>query len=573
MRYKLKSPVEGDIIELVCRNRGVDFRSLDSFLLPTKDHVQQPLVYTNLQLVCEAIIDAIAEGKKIGFVVDSDVDGFCSSAMLINYLHNELKYTNIAWFIHSDKEHGLTREMMGRIIEEDIEVVILPDSSSNEYKQHEELSAMSKQVIVIDHHEAEKFSPSALVINNQLDNFGNKTLCGGGMVMKVLEYIDEMYGLDGAEKYMDLCATALVGDCMLMTHPETRYYVQQGLKNINNPLLFEMYKANADKNFEMISFDIAPAINAFIRVGTYDEKLDLFNALIGFDYLKGINIRGKGELTLELPEYITALVSRIKSRQTSQINKAIEEKSEIIGLDLPFGVCILDVDVNKSLTGLIASRLVEKYNKPMLVMKDYGGVYRGSARTTDTFQEFKSYINGLGCFEYAEGHQQAFGVGITKESLNHLSQELKGKSIGEDSEVYLVDKAYVDMVSAYEIMAVDELKNHWCRGFEKPQFHITLNNITGADIDIIGQKLNTIRIKHNHITYVKFKCTEEEIEEVKNTIVNGVEIIGKFAINEWNDRVYPQVIIDKLELKGEEAPKDKVGGFGFNLNGFGGIKW
>lgn len=573
MKFKLKSPVQGDIVELVCRNRGVEFRSLDKFLLPTKEFVQAPLVYTNLQKVCEAIIEAVVSGKKIGFVVDSDVDGYCSSAMLINYLHNELNYDNIVWFIHSNKEHGLTPEMMKRIGENDVDVVILPDASSSDYKQHKELSDMNKLVIAIDHHEADKFSPSALVVNNQLDNFGNKTLCGAGMVMKVLEYIDEMYGFDGAEKYMDLCATALVGDCMLMTHPETRYYTQRGLKNINNQLLFEMYKAEADNNFEMVSFEIAPTINAFIRVGTYEEKTDLFNALIGFDYSRSITIRGKGDFILKLPEYVSALASRIKSRQATQVTKAIEQQSQVIGLDMPFSICILDLEVNKNLTGLIASRLVDKYNKPMLVLKDYGGSLKGSARTLDTFPNFKSYISNLNCFLYAEGHQQAFGTGITQQNLKYLMEKLKGESIGEDSDVYLVDKAYSDIVSAYEIMSIDELKNHWCRGFEKPIFHIALNNIDSSNIEIIGQKKNTIRIRHNHITYLKFKCSEVEIEEVKNTIVQGVEMIGSFSVNEWNDNLYPQVIIEKLELKGELAPKDEIGGFGFDLNGFGGIKW
>lgn len=569
MKVKVKSPIQGDLVEIVCRNRGVDHRNLDRFLTPDESAIQSPLVYTNLQVASETIVEAIVNNKKIGFVVDSDLDGFCSSAMFINYIFQSFGYDNIVWFLHDEKEHGLTDNMMEKIDKSNVDVIILPDASSSDYEQHKILYEQGKVVIVIDHHEAERFSESAIVVNNQLDNFGNKTLCGAGMVMKVMEFIDSMYGFENAHNYMDLCATALVGDCMLMTHPETRFYVQKGLRNINNQLLFELYKAEADKNFEMVSFDIAPTINAFIRVGSEEEKLDLFNALLGFGYEREISIRGKGSVNLALPEYVSTLASRIKNRQTAEIKKAIDEKSQILGEDLPFGICILELDVNKNLTGLIGNRLVDKYNKPMIVVKNYGGVFRGSARTTETFHEFKSYLENLGYFTYCEGHQGAFGVGISEMSMNQLMKDLVGQSVGEDSELYLVDKSYEDVVSAYEIMSIDEFKNHWCRGFEKPLFHIKLNQIDSSNVDIIGQKRDTIRIKHNYITYVKFKCNEEEVEAVRNMNITGVEMIGSFAVNEWNDRLYPQVIVDRFEFKGEEIKKDEDKPFGFNMNGFG----
>lgn len=568
MKVKVKSNVTENILEVICRNRGVDYNNLDRFLCPSKEDISNPLIYTNLQKLVENLFEAISGNKKMFFVVDSDVDGFCSSAMLINYLHNELHYTNITWALHEDKEHGLTPYMMKIICESDADIIILPDASSSDYEQHRKLHEEGRIVLVIDHHESEKFSENALVVNNQLDKFGNKTLSGAGMVMKVLEYMDATTGIDRAEYYMDLCATALVGDCMLMTHPETRYYVQKGLRNINNPLLFELYKAGSSRDFQMVSFDIAPTINAFIRVGDVEEKNDLFNALIGFNYERDIKIRGKGEFTLELPEYLSAMASRIKSRQTSAIKKAVDEKSHFIGENLPFTICILDFEVNKNLTGLIGNRLAEAYNKPVIVIKDYGNMYKGSARTIDTFPEFKTYLSNLGYFTYCEGHQGAFGVGIEKDSFNRMIKDLKGISIGEESELNMVDKSYINKVSTFDIMQVAELNSHWSRGFEQPLFHIKLENINPSQVEIIGQKRDTIRIKHDHIVYVKFKCSEEEVNRVKNTHINYVELIGTFDVNEWNDRLYPQVHIEKLEFKGDDIKIQPL-----TNTFFGGVDW
>ena len=568
MKVRVKSDVVDNIIELICKNRGVDYGNLERFLYPTKRDVTNPLIYTNLQKLVETLFEAMAYNKKILFVVDSDVDGFCSSAMMINYLHQDMHYSNIVWALHENKEHGLTPYILGVIEESNADVIILPDASSSDYKQHKKLQEAGKIVLVIDHHESEKFSESALVVNNQLDNFGNKTLSGAGMVMKVLEYMDEITGLDRAEYYMDLCATALVGDCMLMTKAETRYYVETGLRNINNPLLFELYKAGSDRDYKMVSFDIAPTINAFIRVGDIQEKNDLFNALIGFNYSRDIKIRGKGEFSLELPEYLSAMANRIKSRQTSEVKKAIDEKSHIIDNNLPFTICVLDLEVNKNLTGLIGNRLTEAYNKPAIVIKDYGDSYKGSARTIDTFPEFKSYLSDLGYFTYCEGHQGAFGLGISKESFGKMVKDLENTSIGEDSDLNLVDKIYINKVSSYEIMQVAELNNYWSRGFEQPLFYIKLENLSPKQVEIIGQKRDTIRIKHDHITYVKFKCSVDEIERVKNTQINSVELIGTFHINEWNDRLYPQVQIEKLEFIGVEIDFQPL-----KNTFFGGVNW
>lgn len=578
MKYSLKSiEKEDDIIKLICRNRNVNFENLLNVLEPDESCVQNPLVYTNMDLTCKTIINTVNNNGIILFIVDSDVDGFCSSAMLILYLREVIKYDKVYYLIHSEKKHGLTREMMDYITKNNIKpnLVMLPDSSSSDYKQHMELKEMGIDIVVIDHHEADERSRDAIVVNNQLDNFGNRTLSGGGMVMKVLEHLDKLCGYNSAWNYMDLCATALVGDCMTMTNAETRFYVRKGLCNITNPLLFELYKVDKDIDFDTISFEIAPIINAFIRVGTMEQKVDLFNALVGLNYMREITIRGQGTFNLNLPEYVAKLSSRVKSEQEKQIKKALESHSEIYEDDLPITLCLIDEEVNKNLSGLIANRLATKTNKPTLVLKEYRGKYSGSGRSIDTFEEFRSYINSLGCFDYALGHQPAFGVGIEKDKLESLKKDLLGKSIEENNGEYRVDKAYYNKVSAYDILTVNDFNQHWCKGFEKPLFFISLDNIDNSNIQIIGAKRDTLKIKHDYITYIKFKCTKEEIEKVKNTKINKIELVGHFNVNEWNDNIYPQVEIVDYEFYGEPFEKidDMSNCFGFDFDSVDKLKW
>lgn len=571
MKYKIKGKIDDlDIVKQICETRGVDYSNLESFLNPKEWVRSNPAIYNNMVKVAEIIIEAVKNNLKIGILIDSDCDGYLSSAMVVNYLNDVLGFNEMRFYIHENKEHGLTPYIMNQIRQNPPQLLIIPDASSSDWVQHQELWNMGIKTVIIDHHEAEGYSPLAIVVNNQLQEGVNKTLSAGGMVMKLLEQMDLILGVSRAQDYYDLASVSLVGDCMLMNHPETRFYVQQGLLNIKNPLLDELIRAEGERSYETISFDIAPTINAFIRMGSLQERQEVFLALIGNRALREITIRGQGKFNLPLPEYIAKMASRIKTRQTTAIKKALENESTILIHDLPFTICILEDSVEKSLTGLIGNRLTESYKKPAVVLKKINEhFYAGSGRTIDTFPDFKDYLNNTNFFVFCQGHQGAFGCKIGQDMLEIMKQDYKGKTLGEDYDCYIVDKAYENHVSAFDIMAIGELNKYWSRGFDKPLFYVKLTNLTGAEVEIIGQKRNTIRIKKDNITYLKFKCEPEEIESIQAKVVKEVELVGHFAINEYYDNLYPQVIIEDLEYSGEERTKEI---FGFDFSNFN-VKW
>lgn len=574
MKYKLKNTINStDIVEQVCNNRGVDFETIEEFLYPKEWVRSNPKIYINLELIADTIIFVAKTKKKIGILIDSDCDGFLSAAMMVNYLREVLGVDEIRFYMHENKEHGLTSFIMNQIKEEPPELLIIPDAASNDWCQHIELSHMGVTTVILDHHEAKGYSPFALMANNQLQEGVNKTLSAGGMVMKLLEMIDKKLGLNRALDYCDLAAVSLVGDCMLMNNVETRFYVQYGLMNINNPLLLELIRVEGERSYESISFDIAPAINAFIRIGEVIEKQELFLALIGDNRKKEISIRGQGKFILPLPEYISKMATRIKTRQTAAVKKAIESKNAKLISNLPFTIFILDDETKKTLTGLIGNKLVDMYKKPAVVIRllENGEAYGGSGRTTDTFPNFKDYLRDIKFFNFCEGHQGAFGVNISKESFEDMLVKLNGESLDGDENCYLVDKAYENFVSAYDIMQISELNRYWSRGFDKPLFYIKLTDLEDAKVEVIGQKRNTIRIKHNNITYLKFKCEPSEIEKIEQTNITEIEIVGFFNVNEYYDNLYPQVFIEDIEYKGTKKLNDSF--FSFNSNNLNDVKW
>ena len=121
----------------------------------------------NIEEGVKMLIRHISQENKIFIQIDSDADGYTSSSLLINYLNSLFPgYTqnNIYYRVHEGKQHGLILET----IPKDVKLVIAPDSSSNDYEVHQALREMGIDVLVIDHHEAEKISEYACIINNQL---------------------------------------------------------------------------------------------------------------------------------------------------------------------------------------------------------------------------------------------------------------------------------------------------------------------------------------------------------------------------------------------------------------------
>ena len=566
MRYRVRGEVTDNILEDIFRNREVDISVKDTFLYPSRNTISDH-VYKNMYEGSELMFKHIREGNLICVLPDSDCDGMCSGTMIYRFIKDDVGHKNITYVLHKGKKaHGLTKEIVEEIKQIKPKLLIIPDAGSSDYKMHMYLRELGIEILVIDHHESEEYSNDAIVINNQLDEGGNKTLCGAGMVLKFIEYVCRLFKAPNyAEKYYDLAGVALVADSMIISNDETRYYVMEGLRNINNELLKALVDEERRKNFTLISYDIAPSINSIIRIGSDEEKDMLFKALIGETENITMNIRGKGDVTMPLADSVNIIANRLKSKQTRQIKKVLEDESTMIITDnLPYSILIFEGEEFSSLTGLIATKLVEKYDKPAIVVREKDGSYYGSARTPDSFPNFRSHLLQTGLFIFCAGHQGAFGLGISKENMTNLITTRLNTSLSDNA--YLVDRAYLDgCVSAFDIMAVSELQDYWCKGLEEPMFYIKLEGVHKNNVHLIGSKNDTIKITNNNIVFIKFKCEEEEITPFLTGEQYNLEIIGKFNTNEWRGSVTPQVIIEKMKIK--ECDKELIG---YNPFFFGG---
>lgn len=210
MEYKLISEKNDNlsVIQQVLINRGIALKDIDHYLNTTENDNLDPSLIERIKDGVAILIKHIYNNDKILLQVDSDCDGYTSSSLLLNYLYQLFPYyvqNNILYRFHSGKEHGI----IVSTIPEDVKLVIAPDSSSNDYEQHKELSEKGIDILVIDHHEAEKISEYACIINNQLCDYPTKSLSGVGMVYKFCQLIDKLLGKNIIDNYLDLVALGM----------------------------------------------------------------------------------------------------------------------------------------------------------------------------------------------------------------------------------------------------------------------------------------------------------------------------------------------------------------------------
>lgn len=557
-------------VEQVLANRGIAPENVEHYLNTTDEDILSPMLLMNVEEGVKILIMHIARGDKVLIQIDSDCDGYTSAAALINYLNRLFPgfvQSNVYYRIHTGKQHGILLET----IPDDVKLVIAPDSSSNDYEVHQQLKSRGVDVLVIDHHEADKISENAVIINNQLCDYPTKSLSGVGMVYKFCSYMDELLNVDYADDYLDLVALGMVADMMDLRDYETRHLITRGLENIRNPYFKGMVEKQAYSLKDGISpigvaFYIAPYVNATIRMGTQEEKLMLFESMLdyrGYELVPSTKRGCKGQQETRV-EQACRNCTNIKNRQTKARDAALENIERIIKEKnlLENKILVIKLDTfaaDRNLTGLIANQLMAKYQRPVLLLNKTADGWEGSGRGCDKskFDNLREFLKESDLVMYAEGHANALGVGITDEAFNSFI-EYSNRELAEFdfTPCYKVDFIFNGAdFRGKDIVEIAELKSLWGQGVDEPFVAIEHINVYAGNIVLMSpDKSPTLKITlPNGTSLIKFKSSQEEYEKLRSeTGCITINVVGKCERNVWNGTVTPQIIIEDYEIVGEQ---------------------
>jgi len=423
-----KSKLDAKITELLV-NRGIDSQSkVQKFLHAGKENFSDPFKISGIKLAADRISEAVSLNQPIVIYGDYDADGICAVSML--YLCLKDAGANVNWYIPERKDgYGISVEAIEKVAEEFFpDLIVTCDCGITAKSEVEYIISLGTDVIITDHHEPPADLPDCIIVNPKLDEIEElKNLCGAGVVLKLIQAI---FGMEKSLEYCDLAALATVADSVPLLF-ENRDIVAFGLKVLNSNTrpgliaLADKFNFKNKYNSQTLAYLLAPRINAAGRIGEAKKAITLLteNDADVLEEIAGELERANAERQEICDKIINSLI--ISDKLKEQIYNSI--------------IILYDKDYPIGVLGILAAKIVDKFNRPVFVFTKSEGFLKGSGRSVKcvNLHELLTFMEPI--LTKFGGHSQAAGVTIEenklkafKESANRFLKDTKCNRISEE---------------------------------------------------------------------------------------------------------------------------------------------
>ena len=522
----------------------------DNVKLFLKPQLNKNLIFPNLLAGMKNAINhtynEIINKKKIGIFGDYDVDGAASTAILKRFF-DEINHPSIFYIPDRVSEgYGPSIKTFNKLIEKKVSTIITVDCGSLSYKEIDYANLKKINTIVIDHHQVEIILPKALsIINpNRVDDKSNlNQLCAAALTFLFLLALDRK--LKDTNWYitnniqppilddsLDLVALASVCDVVPLTGIN-RYFVKEGLnkfkskKNLGLKSISEICKINTDPKTYDLGFIYGPRINAAGRLGysNYGAKL-----------LSTIKQDEAKKLSYQLNK-LNEQRKIIENNFLEDIYKIAEKKNKDSVL------VIYKDNLHEGIIGILASRLKDRYNKPVIILTGNSNILKASARSILGFNIGLEILNLIkkNIIIKGGGHNAAAGFSIKKDKLDELNLHINSTFIKKMKNKYIKDLIHIDAIispNALNLNFYNEINylSPFGNGNKEPIFLI--ENLKVIKFQIIKEKhISAILLSRNgkSIKSISFNSVNTQVGSylVSNKKYN-LNVVGKLILNKWN---------------------------------------
>ena len=507
------------------------------------------------------IMSEIKKGNKIRVVGDYDIDGVCSSYILVKSLKRFGANADVRIPDRIKDGYGINDNIINEAANDKISMIITCDNGIAAHSQMELARKLGIKVIITDHHEVyqeggKDYLPVADVVINPKRSeckYPFKSICGALVAYKLMEYMYEklygkkMYEDDELSDLLEVAAIATIGDVMPLVD-ENRVLVKHGLKslmNTNNLGLRALIKATGMEGKKIsaysIGFVIGPCLNAGGR---------LENALVALNMFMSRNSDEANEYAMHLKE-----LNDERKDLTAMNVKVAVELAEREYADDDILVIYLE-NCHESIAGIIAGRVREALGKPTIILTDaFGedGMIKGSGRSIESYNMFEALYEVKDIFEKFGGHHMAAGMSLKKDRLDEFRKRLNknSKLTKED----FIQKIWIDVPLPFSYISLDfvrelEKLEPYGNKNEKPKF--ARKGIKILSKNILGKNKNVVKMvleddDGTRLDGIYFCDGEAFFEELKGN--NEIDIIYYPDINEYGGRESLQVIITGYKIK------------------------
>ncbi|MBZ0181156.1 MAG: single-stranded-DNA-specific exonuclease RecJ [Melioribacteraceae bacterium] len=393
------------------------FLEAKKYFRPSLDSLYDPFLMNGMEEASIRVINAITNKEKICVYGDYDVDGTCAASLMYSFL-KELDSDVFVYIPNRLTEgYGISTQSIDYINERGAKLIISVDCGITAVEEVDYANKLKIDTIICDHHQPKEELPRAYAILDPLkpgDSYPFKYLSGAGVAFKLARAVSDRIGRkENVLQYLDLVALAGAADIVPLVD-ENRVLVKAGLELINNnprPGILSLIKSAkmspGNLSAGQVVFTIAPRINAVGRLGDAIRAVDLFIAKESVEADKLAQVL-EGENT--------------ERRKIDEVtfSHAIELVEKQIDLENDLGIVLHHDNWHPGVIGIVASRLVEKYYRPTVLLTTIDGVAKGSARSINGFNIYEALESSSDLLLQFGGHEAAAGLALEIDKIDEF---------------------------------------------------------------------------------------------------------------------------------------------------------
>lgn len=531
------------IISRLLEKRGItSIEEQEAFLSPSIKDLIDPSYLAHSDKVKARIMKAIDNNEKIMVFGDYDADGVTATTVMMETLKELGAICDYYIPNRFTEGYGPNPDAFRQIKQDGFSLVVTVDTGIAAFDSIDVANDIGLDVIITDHHEVQEKLPEAFAIIHPKvsEDYSFKELAGVGVAFKLSQYLLGYF----PEQFLDLVVIGTISDLVPLIG-ENRILSVLGLKQLKQSTrlglvaLKQVAGIKDDLDEEDIGFGIGPRLNAVGRLGSAKPAVEL---LMSDDITEAKQL---AEMIHEINSERQDIVKAIAEEAINLVERHPEEHKRVI--------VVAKEDWNEGVLGIVASRLVRKYQRPVLCLaiKPDQGIAKGSARSIDAFNLFEHGMKVRDLFLRFGGHAQAAGMTVDlakledlREALNKIAEEtLTEEDYKEQMPLDLavdVNQLSLDLVAQINQLAPFGMAN------PKPLFYVK-----GLPKDI--RKIGTDK------THLKFSLEQQQFQV--NVIGFGfgedyhhfspnqaIELIGYLTINEWNNIRSVQLMLEDRRI-------------------------
>ena len=518
---------------LLAKNRGLTSKKkLEEFLNPKFEQLLE-VKLTDVEKALKRISKAISSKEKVIIYSDYDADGICGTAILWETLH-DLGADTLPYVPHRIKEgYGLSKEAISELAKKKVKLIITVDHGVAAVDQVDHAKDLGIDVVVTDHHILPKKLPKALAIVH------STSLCGAGVAWRLAYEIAEKLKLSYRENLiekLELASIATVADLVPLLGAN-RAIVKLGL--------------------EKISKTSRPGLQALIRETSISGQIGTFE--IGHIIAPRINAMGRIEHAIDALRLICAknqdqaaslarLLCKTNTKRQDLTSKIIQEAKVMVNGESPIGV-ISHPNWHEGIIGLVAARLMEIHNKPMIVISQGETFSKGSARSVAGFNIVEAISKSSNLVLNVGGHPMAAGFTIETCHIQSFSDSINYYAKGKLSVESLARKLSIecelqlDDISRNTLEIIDEFEPFGV-GNREPLF--LTKGMLVEDVRCVGQKNDHLKLQIDGFSAIGFN-----MGEFRSQIRPGysVDAVYTLAEDRYNGNNAIQLKLRDLKIK------------------------